>query len=67
MIEINDIRIEKTVFKGREYLSIRRWYEKDGQTLPSKKGINLKPEEAKELLNNLDEVKEIINNLSETE
>jgi hypothetical protein len=64
MIEINDIRIEATEFKGNKYLSIRRWYEKDGQTLPSKKGINLKPEEAKELLENIDEVYKIVEEIT---
>lgn len=65
MLEINDIRIEKTVYKGNEYLAIRRWYEKDGQILPSKKGINLKPEEAKELIENIDEIREMVKEISE--
>lgn len=56
-IKINDIRIEKTTFKGNEYLSIRRWYEKDGQILPSRKGINLKPEEFAEFVERFDEIK----------
>jgi hypothetical protein len=57
VIEINDIRIEKTEFKGKEYLSIRRWYEKDGELRPGKQGINLKPEEFVELVKHMDEIK----------
>lgn len=56
-IEINDIRIEKTEFKGKEYLSIRRWYEKDGEMRPGKQGINLKTEEFVELARRFDEIK----------
>ncbi|GLI65550.1 hypothetical protein VaNZ11_009112, partial [Volvox africanus] len=37
-------------FKGTFYLGLREYYEKDGQLLPSKKGVNLSPSEAEALL-----------------
>lgn len=57
MIEINDIIIQKTEYKGKEYLSIRRWYEKDGEKRPGKQGINLKQEEFVELVKKFDDIK----------
>jgi len=57
MIRVNDIRIEKNEYKGKEYLSIRRWYTKDGEERPGKQGINLKPEEFTELVKNFDNIK----------
>jgi hypothetical protein len=73
MIEVNDIKIEKTEFKGKEYLSIRRWYEKDGKVRPGKQGINLKREEAEELIksltqlaqNSIDLDQEIVNTIND--
>lgn len=59
-IEINDIRIEKTEFKGKEYLSIRRWYEKDGELRPGKQGINLKLDEFEKFVANFEEIKALI-------
>lgn len=57
MVQINDIKIEKSEYKGKEYLSIRRWYEKDGEERPGKQGINLKPEEFVEFVKKLDDIK----------
>ncbi|GIL44472.1 hypothetical protein Vafri_1921 [Volvox africanus] len=37
-------------FKGTFYLGLREYYERDGQLLPSKKGVNLNPSEAEALL-----------------
>ena len=34
-------RAEVSVFKGKQYVGIREYYEKDGQQLPGKKGISL--------------------------
>lgn len=57
MVQINDIKIEKSEYKGKEYLSIRRWYKKDGEERPGKQGINLKPEEFVEFVKKLDDIK----------
>lgn len=36
-------------FKGKLMVSIREFYEKDGQTLPGSKGISLPPEQWRKL------------------
>ncbi|MBI4553456.1 MAG: transcriptional coactivator p15/PC4 family protein [Candidatus Latescibacteria bacterium] len=36
-----EYRFSITAFKGREYADIRIFYEKDGEYLPSKKGITV--------------------------
>ena len=59
MIVINeDIRVMKQEFKGKSYVSIRRWYEDGGEMKPGKQGINLKQEEWEEFLNKLEAIKE---------
>ncbi|GIL75777.1 hypothetical protein Vretifemale_5506, partial [Volvox reticuliferus] len=37
-------------FKGTFYLGLREYYERDGQLLPTKKGVNLNPSETEALL-----------------
>ena len=42
MIVINeDIRVMKQEFKGKSYVSIRKWYQDNGEWKPGKQGINL--------------------------
>ena len=58
MIQIGkDIRIEASEFKGKFYIGIRRWYEKDGEWLPGNKGINVTEAEWKEIVENFDKIK----------
>lgn len=57
MIEIgNDIRVEVSEFKGKKYIGIRKWYEKDGKMLPGK-GISMTPEAWNEFVSKWDEIK----------
>ena len=51
MIQIGkDIRVEAKEYKGKFYVHLRRWYEKDGEWLPGAKGISLSMDEWKELV-----------------
>ncbi len=43
-------------FKGKNYIDIREYYEKDGQTLPGKKGICLQFDQFQEILNSSEDV-----------
>lgn len=47
-------------FKKSKYLDIRKYYEKDGQWLPSQKGITLHGTQFTELMNILETQKEKI-------
>ncbi len=50
MIQIGtDIRVEVSEFKGKKYVSIRKWYEKDGKTLPGK-GISMTADDWKDFV-----------------
>jgi len=67
MIQIGkDIRIEASEFKGKFYIGIRRWYEKDGEWLPGNKGINLTEAEWNEMLEHFEEIKADIKNVIES-
>jgi hypothetical protein len=57
MIQIGkDIRIEANEYKGKFYIHIRRYYEKDGEWLPGAKGIALNESEWKEFLDKYQEI-----------
>lgn len=51
-----NIRVEKSEFKGKEYISIRQWYDAGGEMRPGNKGINLTPEEWEEMITRKEEI-----------
>jgi len=55
--ETNEIRIEKSEYKGHQFVAIRKWYTKDGnEWYPSKDGISVKPEIWNEFVRQINEV-----------
>jgi len=60
MIQINDMRIEKTNFKGKDYVSIRKWYDDNGTMKPGKNGINMPIEEWNTFVDKFEEIRKDI-------
>lgn len=56
----NNRRVTVRSFRGKTYVDIREFYEKDGDWGPTKKGISLSPEQWKTLLENVDGINEAI-------
>ena len=54
---INEIRVEVSEFKGKKYVSIRKWYEKEGEMLPGK-GISMNAEAWADFVSKWDSIKE---------
>lgn len=50
-------------FKGKVYVDIREFYEKNGELLPGKKGISLTPDMWRKLLSLGDEINEAISTM----
>ncbi|OWR48308.1 RNA polymerase II transcriptional coactivator [Danaus plexippus] len=50
-------------FKGRVFIDIREFYEKNGELLPGKKGISLTPDMWRKLLSLGDEINETVSSL----
>jgi len=48
-------------FKGKRFVDIREYYEKDGEKLPGRKGICLNLEQFQALLDNASEIKQKYN------
>ena len=53
-------RVTVRSFKGKVYVDIREFYQKDGDWLPGKKGIALSPEQWNELLEKKDDISNAI-------
>ncbi|KAJ6645447.1 putative RNA polymerase II transcriptional coactivator [Pseudolycoriella hygida] len=47
-------------FKGKTYVNIREYYEKDGKVLPGKKGISLNLEQWQNFCSSIDEVNKVL-------
>lgn len=57
MISIGkDIKVQMQEFRGKNYISIRRWYEEDGVEKPGKQGINFKEEEWDEFVGKMADI-----------
>ncbi|XP_026732322.1 RNA polymerase II transcriptional coactivator-like [Trichoplusia ni] len=50
-------------FKGKLYIDIREFYEKNGELLPGKKGISMTPEQWRKLMSLGDEINETLSTL----
>lgn len=50
-------------FKGKVYIDIREFYEKNGELLPGKKGISLNPDMWRKLLSLGDEINEAVSSM----
>ncbi|KAJ0175667.1 hypothetical protein K1T71_008826 [Dendrolimus kikuchii] len=50
-------------FKGKMYVDIREFYEKNGELLPGKKGISMTPDQWRKLLSLGDEINETLSTL----
>jgi hypothetical protein len=55
--ETNELRIEKSEYKGHEFVAIRKWYTKDNsEWYPSKDGITVKLELWNEFVKTVNEI-----------
>jgi len=55
------IRIKQSEFKGNKFIDCRVFYEKDGEYLPTKKGIAFSPAVTQKIIEGILEVHEEIN------
>ncbi|XP_055598813.1 RNA polymerase II transcriptional coactivator [Uranotaenia lowii] len=53
-------KVTVSEFRNKIFVNVREYYEKDGQTLPGKKGISLTVPQWKKLLEHQDEINEKI-------
>lgn len=52
-----ELKVEKTSFKGNDYISIRKWYDDNGTLKPGKNGINMSEKEWKVFVEKFEEIK----------
>ncbi|ETO04019.1 Putative RNA polymerase II transcriptional coactivator [Reticulomyxa filosa] len=57
-------RVVVQKFKGKNYVGVREFYQKDGQELPSPKGINLNMEQWRMLCNAVDEINKCLEKIN---
>lgn len=50
-------KIKVSEFKGKQYVNIREYYEKDGKLLPGKRGISLPPAQFQILAECIEDIK----------
>ncbi|CRG90423.1 hypothetical protein PISL3812_07467 [Talaromyces islandicus] len=56
----NSRRVTISTFRGKTLVSIREYYEKDGQDLPGKKGISLPVEQFNALISHLPDIEGVL-------
>jgi len=54
----NELKVEKSEFRGKKYVSIRKWYDDNGILKPGKNGVNMTEEEWEKFLEKFEEIKE---------
>ena len=54
----NELKVEKSEFRGKKYVSIRKWYDDNGILKPGKNGVNMTEEEWGKFLEKFEEIKE---------
>ena len=55
-----DIYLSVSKYRGKKYVSLRRWYEKDGELAPSTNGLNVEPDVWADILAKMDEIKAFV-------
>lgn len=52
----SDIYVDVSDYREQKRVDIRKWYEKDGELKPTKKGINMSVEEYIEFFDQIEEI-----------
>ncbi|MFW6002101.1 MAG: transcriptional coactivator p15/PC4 family protein [archaeon] len=62
MVIGKDIHVEHSLYRGKDYVMIRRFFQDEsGEWRPGRQGINLKWEEWKQFVENFEDIKKEIN------
>ncbi|KAF2147576.1 uncharacterized protein K452DRAFT_314694 [Aplosporella prunicola CBS 121167] len=62
----NQRRVTVSQFKGKTFVSVREYYEKDGKAMPGKKGISLSVEQYSTLLTLLPDIEAVLGQKGES-